>query len=57
MDTKSFKEGVTNYGLGSITDGINKLEINILNFKNSKKLKKGTGVFVKGYLKFPSKYE
>ena len=53
---EAVKEGLRDYGLGSITDGEYKLEIRLANINNLPNYKKGTPVSIKGYVKSSSTY-
>ena len=53
---EAFKEGLRDYGLGSITDGEYKLKIRLANIDNLPIYKKGTPVSIKGYVKSSSTY-
>lgn len=48
------KDGDSNFGLCSITDGEYKLEVKLFNFTNLNAFKKGYPVSMKGYLKISS---
>lgn len=55
LKINSFKDGFATYGLGSITDGIYKVEVKIPNFETIKEFPKGTPVTIRGYINFSSK--